>query len=130
MALSVNLLSTDDKTTLRTQLEERKAQLEFSKLSFQIRKDKTEETATNLDADIASTQAEVDAYTNILAGATAGTSLYIEMERRKRQAENKLWALNDRKSRFGTIAIVRIESQIEELNARISMLNDHIAQLA
>ena len=126
--LNVGILSPDDKTTLRTQLEERKSQLEFSKLSLQIRKDKTEETATNLNADITSATAEITAYENILVGATG--SLAVEMERRKRATENKLWSLNDRKSRFGTIAIVRIESQIEELDARIASLNDHIAQLA
>ena len=128
--LNVAILSPDDKQILRDETQRKIDNLNFAKLSLENRKQKTEESATELDADIASTTAEITAFDVVISTAPAGSSLATEMQRRKRGLENRLWALNDRKSRTGTVAIVRIESQIEELDARIATLNDHLTQLA
>jgi hypothetical protein len=130
MALTVAILSPDDKQILRDETERKIDGLNFAKLSLENRKQRTEESATQLDADIASTTAEINALDMVISTAPAGSSLATEMQRRKRGLENRLWSLNDRKSRTGTVAIVRIESQIGELDARIDTLNDHLTQLA
>lgn len=128
--LNVAILSPDDKQILRDEIQRKIDGLNFAKLSLENRKQRTEESATQLDADIASTTAEITAFDTVISTAPPGSSLATEMQRRKRGLENRLWSLNDRKSRTGTVAIVRIESQIEELDARIATLNDHLTQLA
>jgi hypothetical protein len=131
MALaSIGLLSAADKVKLRAKLQTQVAGLEFGITSATIRKEKALATATNIDTGITTQQALYDSYTTVEASQTPGSALQLEFAEKKTIASENLAKLTRQKAKFGVGAVVESESTIEVLQARIDVLNGHIAELA
>jgi hypothetical protein len=127
---NIGLLSADDKAKLSAKLASQVTGLEFGITSATIRKEKALATATSIDTGITTQQALSTAYATAKASQTAGTALYLDFEEKETIANENLAKLNRQKSKFGVIAVVESESTIEVLQARIDVLNAHIAELA
>jgi hypothetical protein len=131
MALaSIGLLSAADKVKLIAKFQAVIDGLEFGITSATIRKEKALATATNIDTGITTQQALFDAYQTAQSSQTPGTSLYLDFAEKATIASEKLAALNRQKTKFGTALVVESESTIEVLQARITVLQGHIVELA
>lgn len=128
--LNIGLLSAADKAKLQAKLQAQVDVLQFGITSANIRKEKALTTATNIDTGITTQQALVDAYTTAMASQPVGSALYLDFQEKGTVANENLAKLNRQKSKFGVIAVVESESNIEVLQARIDVLNAHIAELA
>ncbi len=130
MLASIGLLSPADKVKLIAKFQAVIDGLEFGVTSATIRKEKALATATNIDTGIATQQALYDAYDVALAAQPAGSALFIDFTEKKTIASENLAKLNRQKAKFGTALVVESESTIEVLQARITVLQGHIVELA
>jgi hypothetical protein len=130
MLASVGLLSPEDKTKLRAKLQAAIDGLQFGITSANIRREKALATATTIDTGITTQQALFDAYQTAQSSQTPGTSLYLDFAEKATVAAENLAKLNRQKSKFGIGAVVESESNIEVFQARITVLEGHIVELA
>ncbi len=131
MALAnIGLLSADDKIKLIAKLQAVIDGLEFGITSATIRKEKALATATNIDTGITTQQALFNAYQTAQTSQIPGTSLYLDFAEKATVASENLAKLNRQKAKFGTALVVESESNIEVLQARITVLQGHIVELS
>jgi hypothetical protein len=131
MALaSVSLLSADDKIKLIAKFQAIIDGLEFGITSATIRKEKALATATNIDTGITTQQALFDAYQTAQSSQPNGSALWLDFAEKATIAGENLAKLNRQKAKFGTALVVESESTIEVLQARITVLQGHIVELA
>ena len=129
MPLSVTLLSTQaDCDQVLADLDDSRKNLDFRRLQLERNRDNATERATTLDADIASTEAEVSSLNAVIASLPDGNTK-TEMQNRLRRADFRLFSLQQRKSQFGTTAVVLFESQLNETNLRIGSLDTDIGEV-
>jgi chromosome segregation ATPase len=129
MPLSVTLLTTQaDCDQVLADLDEARKNLDFRRLQLERNRDNATERATTLDADIASTEAEVNSLNAVIASLPDGNTK-TEMQNRLRRADFRLFSLQQRKSQFGTTAVVLFESQLNETNLRIGSLDTDIGEV-
>jgi hypothetical protein len=127
---NIGLLSATDKTKLIAKFQSQIAGLEFSITSTNIRKEKALATATTIESNIATQTALANSYGVAKQSQTPNTALYLDFEEKETIANEKLAGLNRQKAKFGTPLIVESESNVEVLQARIDMLNQHIVELS
>ena len=129
MPLSVTLLSTQaDCDQVLADLDDSRKNLDFRRLQLERNRDNATDRATTLDADIASTEAEVSSLNAVIASLPDGNTK-TEMQNRLRRADFRLFSLQQRKSQFGTTAVVLFESQLNETNLRIGSLDTDIGEV-
>jgi hypothetical protein len=131
MALaSIGLLSPADKVKLIAKFQAIIDGLEFGVTSATIRKEKALATATNIDTGITTQQALADAYATAEASQPVGSALQLDFAEKIVVANENLAKLNRQKAKFGTAVVVESESNIEVLQARITVLQGHIVELS
>lgn len=129
MALSVNLLTTQaDCNQVIAELTQTKETLEFNRLRFDRSKETATDRSTSLDTDIAATQAEQTSLIAVIASLPDGPTK-TEMEVRKTIADFRLFQLGQRKLNSGTTAVILFESQINEIDQRLTAINADIAEV-
>jgi hypothetical protein len=131
MALeNLGLLSEADKAKLRAKIQQSVDIASFNITSANIRKEKALQTATNIDTAITTQEALVAAYETAKSSQPVGTALYLDFQEKGTIAQEKLNALNRQKAKFGTIVVVEAESNVEVLQARVTVLQGHLTELA
>ncbi|MBC7775313.1 MAG: hypothetical protein H7246_07735, partial [Phycisphaerae bacterium] len=84
--------------------------------------------STSLDTDIAATQAEQTSLIAVIASLPDGPTK-TEMEVRKTIADFRIFQLGQRKLNSGTTAVILFESQITEIDQRLTAINADIAEV-
>jgi hypothetical protein len=129
MALSVNLLQTKaDCDVVLADLNQSKDTLAFNRLRAERSKDTSAQRATGIEADLAANQAEVTSLTAVIASLPDG-SIKTQLQGRLRKAAFNVTNLEERKAKSGTTAVILFESQIKEIDSRLSALNADIAEV-
>ncbi|MDJ1480874.1 hypothetical protein QNI19_36130 [Cytophagaceae bacterium DM2B3-1] len=123
MALSVALLtSRADCDKVLNELSDIKGNLEFRQISLTRSKDNAADRASSIDADLAAAEAEVTSLIAIIA-ALPESATKTEMENRKVRADYRLFTLQQRKAQFGTTAVILYESELGEIEQRLSVID-------
>ncbi|MDJ1506071.1 hypothetical protein [Xanthocytophaga agilis] len=123
MALSVTLLtSRADCDKVLNELSDIKGNLEFRQISLTRSKDNAADRASSIDADLAAAEAEVTSLIAIIA-ALPESATKTEMENRKVRADYRLFTLQQRKAQFGTTAVILYESELGEIEQRLSVID-------
>ncbi|MDJ1499401.1 hypothetical protein [Xanthocytophaga agilis] len=123
MALSVALLtSRADCDKVLNELSDIKGNLEFRQISLTRSKDNAADRASTIDADLAAAEAEVESLISIIA-ALPESATKTEMENRKVRADYRLFTLQQRKAQFGTTAVILYESELGEIEQRLSVID-------
>ncbi|MDJ1472436.1 hypothetical protein QNI16_38095 [Cytophagaceae bacterium YF14B1] len=123
MALSVALLtSRADCDKVLNELSDIKGNLEFRQISLTRSKDNAADRASTIDADLAAAEAEVTSLIAIIA-ALPESATKTEMENRKVRADYRLFTLQQRKAQFGTTAVILYESELGEIEQRLSVID-------
>ncbi|MDJ1498587.1 hypothetical protein QNI19_36975 [Cytophagaceae bacterium DM2B3-1] len=123
MALSVALLtSRADCDKVLDELSDIKGNLEFRQISLTRSKDNAADRASTIDADLAAAEAEVESLISIIA-ALPESATKTEMENRKVRADYRLFTLQQRKAQFGTTAVILYESELGEIEQRLSVID-------
>ncbi|MBC8110371.1 MAG: hypothetical protein H7Y04_04860 [Verrucomicrobia bacterium] len=129
MALTLNLLQTQaDCDKVLADLNQTQQTLQFNRLRFERSKDTATQRATGIDADIASNQAEVSSLAPVVASLPE-SDIKAQLQGRLRRAEFNLANLQERKLRSGATAVILLESQINETDSRLNVLNTDITQV-
>ncbi|MDJ1483581.1 hypothetical protein QNI16_23990 [Cytophagaceae bacterium YF14B1] len=129
MALSIALLtSRTDCDKVLTKLSDIKENLEFRQISLTRSKDNASERASDIDADLAAAEAEVESLIAIIA-ALPESATKTEMENRKVRADYRLFTLQQRKAQFGTTAVILYESELDEIEQRLFVIDGSMSEV-
>ncbi|MDJ1481682.1 hypothetical protein QNI16_14370 [Cytophagaceae bacterium YF14B1] len=104
------------------ELSDIKGNLEFRQISLTRSKDNAADRASSIDADLAAAEAEVTSLIAIIA-ALPESATKTEMENRKVRADYRLFTLQQRKAQFGTTAVILYESELGEIEQRLSVID-------
>ena len=100
--------------------------LTFKKYSLEKRVSSSTTTTATLDADIPTVQAEISAYETILLNLPQGDAR-VNIENKLTKARYKLFLLQERKTNYGVMAILDLESQIGNIEASLAELAVFVA---
>ncbi|MDJ1495157.1 hypothetical protein QNI19_19615 [Cytophagaceae bacterium DM2B3-1] len=129
MALTLTLLTSKaDCDKVLDDLSDLKGELEYKQISLTRSRDNASDRASDIEATLASAQAEVDSLTAIIAVLPEG-STKTEMETRKVKAEYKLFTAEQRKLQYGTTAVILYESQLDEIEQRLSVIDGSMSSI-
>ncbi|MDJ1466948.1 hypothetical protein [Xanthocytophaga flava] len=129
MALSVALLTSQaDCDKVLDELSGIKGNLEFRQISLTRSKDNAADRASTIDADLAAAEAEVESLISIIA-ALPESATKTEMENRKVRADYRLFTLQQRKAQFGTTAVILYESELGEIEQRLSVVDGSMSEV-
>ncbi|MDJ1468671.1 hypothetical protein [Xanthocytophaga flava] len=129
MALTLTLLTTKaDCNKVLDQLSDLKSDLEYKQIATTRNRDNASDRASDIEATLASAEAEVDSLTAIIAVLPEGTTK-TEMETRKVKAEYKLFTAQQRKLQYGTTAVVLRESELDEIEQRLSVIDGSMSAI-
>ncbi|GAB3829182.1 hypothetical protein [Hymenobacter jeollabukensis] len=128
MAYSVNLLTSvaecdvllDQAAADLKRLNNRAANIDYAR-------DASSDVATEIQAEMAGLDAEIDSLTDLVPTLAAGTKVRKQKEADLRHATTRRADLTDRQEARGPVALLTRERQQAETTARITELNDFIA---
>ncbi|MDJ1486007.1 hypothetical protein QNI19_18950 [Cytophagaceae bacterium DM2B3-1] len=129
MALTLTLLTSKaDCDKVLDELSDLKSDLEYKQISLTRSRENAADRASDIEATLASSEAEVDSLASIIAVLPEGTTK-TEMENRKVKAEYKLFTAQQRKLQYGTTAVVLYESQLDEVEQRLSVIDGSMSTI-
>lgn len=94
-----------------------------------LRREKNSDKAVNLKVDEQSLLNEQQMLDNFLPTLQAGTPQHEEMSDRKTTVDYRLFKVRDQMERFGPVAQLMLDSNIDQLSRNQTSLQDMIAQV-
>jgi hypothetical protein len=130
MTYSVNQLATvAECDAVLAIANKEKSDLQWRQQSIQRRQASYTESSVEIAAELAAVNAELAAYTNILAGLPEGPAKE-ETEVRKRKLEYRQFLLTDRQDDYGSVALLEKEMELGQLEKQIAEVDVFIAAVA
>jgi len=123
------ITTTDECDELEAQLQTELDAVNYRLQGRILRREKNSDKAVNLKVDEQSLLNEQQMLDNFLPTLQAGTPQHEEMSDRKTTVDYRLFKVRDQMERFGPVAQLMLDSNIDQLSRNQTSLQDMIAQV-
>jgi chromosome segregation ATPase len=134
MAFNVALLKTQTQANAVVELlEARKSDLDFEKLQRERQIERRTATATRIEADLTSTNAEISTLNSVINelqnAPTPDLNLIEEFQSRRTTLEYRKFTLERRQLSSGVVSILVDANRLEELDAAIADIDSNLTEI-